>query len=73
LHQPIPRRVRLKELPALVGTHLGSSGPILVTQDHIDQFADVTLDRQWLHVERRYKPARGSHFRHLSAPGSLLS
>jgi acyl dehydratase len=51
MHQPIPRRVRLKELPTLVGATLGSSGSILVTQEHIDQFADVTLDRQWLHVD----------------------
>ena len=51
MHQPTPRRVRLDELPALVGTTLGSSGWILVTQDRIDRFADVTLDRQWLHVD----------------------
>ena len=51
MHQPTPRRVRLDELPAVVGTTLGSSGSVLVTQDRIDQFADVTLDRQWLHVD----------------------
>ena len=51
MNQSTPRRVLLDELPALVGTTLGSSGPILVTQDQIDQFADVTLDRQWLHVD----------------------
>jgi len=50
-NQPTPRRVLLKELPALVGTILGRSGSILITQEHIDQFADVTLDRQWLHVD----------------------
>jgi len=35
-----------------VGAELGVSKPLLVTQAMIDSFADVTGDRQWIHVDR---------------------
>ena len=41
----------MAELPALVGTRLGSSGTMVVTQDRIDTFAEATDDRQWIHVD----------------------
>lgn len=41
-------------LPAAVGRRLGPSPWIVVTQDMIDRFADLTHDRQWIHVD----PAR---------------
>jgi acyl dehydratase len=36
---------------ALVGTHLGYSDWITITQEQVDQFADATGDRQWIHVD----------------------
>ena len=41
----------LDELDTLVGTELGSSDWLTITQDMIDRFADVTLDPQWIHVD----------------------
>ncbi|MFE5701873.1 MaoC family dehydratase [Rhodococcus koreensis] len=49
-HTPA-RSVTMAELPALVGTRLGSSGTMVVTQDRIDTFAEATDDRQWIHVD----------------------
>ncbi len=46
-----PRRIRLEELPGLVGDVLGPSEPVLVTQHHIDEFAEATFDHQWIHVD----------------------
>jgi acyl dehydratase len=46
--------VRFASLPALlegVGTELGSSRWIDVDQARIDGFAEVTEDRQWIHVD----------------------
>ena len=37
--------------PEFVGRELGVSGWITVDQDRIDQFADCTGDRQWIHVD----------------------
>ncbi|MBO4160800.1 MaoC family dehydratase [Micromonospora antibiotica] len=39
------------ELLALVGAELGVSAPQVVTQQQVDQFADVTGDHQWIHVD----------------------
>jgi acyl dehydratase len=33
-----------------VGTDLGATDWITITQDQIDQFAEATLDNQWIHV-----------------------
>ena len=41
----------LDELEALAGTKLGTSDWLVITQERVDQFADATLDRQWIHVE----------------------
>ena len=41
----------LDELEALAGTELGTSDWLVITQERVDQFADATLDRQWIHVE----------------------
>src|ERR1700741_5608845 len=37
--------------PAFVGRELGVSNWITIDQDRIDQFADSTGDRQWIHVD----------------------
>ena len=40
-----------EEIAAAVGTNLGSSNWLEITQDRIDQFADATDDHQWIHVD----------------------
>jgi acyl dehydratase len=39
------------EMTAAVGTELGVSGWVEVTQARIDAFAETTGDRQWIHVD----------------------
>lgn len=34
-----------------VGTHLGYSDWMEITQERVDQFADATGDHQWIHVD----------------------
>ncbi len=46
-----------RDLAAAVGTHLGYSDWLAITQDRVDRFADATGDHQWIHVD----PARAQH------------
>lgn len=39
------------DLPNLVGTEIGPSDWLEVTQDRVDTFADATDDHQWIHVD----------------------
>jgi acyl dehydratase len=39
------------DLLSAVGTDLGVTDWITITQDQIDKFADATLDHQWIHVD----------------------
>ncbi|MCP3987173.1 MAG: MaoC family dehydratase [bacterium] len=41
----------ISSLKALVGTELGISDWIEITQQRIDLFADATDDHQWIHVD----------------------
>ncbi len=41
----------LSELAACVGQEVAVSDWHVVTQQHIDQFADATGDHQWIHVD----------------------
>ncbi|NKY54728.1 MaoC family dehydratase [Nocardia flavorosea] len=41
----------IDEVAAAVGTHLGFSDWIEVSQTRIDAFADATGDHQWIHVD----------------------
>jgi acyl dehydratase len=34
-----------------VGTKLGPTEAVTITQDQIDKFAEATLDNQWIHVD----------------------
>jgi acyl dehydratase len=43
--------VHVADLPTLAGKDLGKSRWIEITQDHITQFAELTGDRQWIHVD----------------------
>ena len=45
------RRLRLEDLPALVGQELGVSGWFEISQARIDAFAEATEDWQWIHVD----------------------
>lgn len=45
------RRIALAGLPALVGSVLGESGWRAITQDAVNEFAEATGDRSWLHVD----------------------
>ena len=41
----------LAELAALAGSDVAESDWITVTQDQVNQFAEATGDRQWIHVD----------------------
>ncbi|MGH9281219.1 MAG: MaoC family dehydratase [Acidimicrobiales bacterium] len=49
--RPATRVVSYSQLPSLAGEHLGESDWLPVTQDHIDTFAQLTGDEQWVHVD----------------------
>jgi len=57
-------------LKALVGQELGVSGWITVDQEKIDQFAECTGDRQWIHVDVE-RTRKESPFRKPIAHGYL--
>jgi acyl dehydratase len=46
-----PAPTRVEELRALAGTELGVSEWHWVTQPEIDEFAQVSGDRQWIHTD----------------------
>ena len=41
----------LADVTGLVGTHLGYSDYLEITQERVDLFADATGDHQWIHVD----------------------
>ena len=43
--------VEMKDLPGLVGTEVGVSDWLEVTQDRVNKFAEATGDFQWIHVD----------------------
>jgi acyl dehydratase len=47
----VRRSVTLKEFKSLVGGEIGASRWFDITQARIDAFADVTEDRQFLHID----------------------
>ncbi|MFC9871785.1 MaoC family dehydratase [Nocardia salmonicida] len=48
----------ISELRTAVGTHLGFSQWLEVTQEQINRFAEATGDHQWIHVDEQ-KAAEG--------------
>lgn len=46
-----------KDLLSAVGQNLGTSEWLTIEQERIDQFAEATGDRQWIHVD----PERAKH------------
>ena len=45
------REVPIADIPTLVGTELGVSDWLDITQDRVNRFADATGDHQWIHVD----------------------
>ena len=48
----MPDELKLATLDRFVGRELGVSQWVRLDQQRIDQFADCTGDRQWIHVDR---------------------
>ena len=40
------------EFKSAVGTEIGASEWVEITQDRINRFADATCDEQWIHVDQ---------------------
>jgi acyl dehydratase len=45
------RRIEIDQLPASAGAELGSSGWRRLDQGAVDAFAELTGDRQWIHLD----------------------
>ncbi|MCZ7533465.1 MAG: MaoC family dehydratase [Acidimicrobiia bacterium] len=43
--------VPIKDIAGMVGTEVGRSEWLTIDQDRISQFAEATLDRQWIHID----------------------
>ena len=43
--------VSFEDLPGLAGQEIGVSDWVLIDQDRVNAFADLTGDRQWIHVD----------------------
>ncbi|HEY1762403.1 MAG TPA: MaoC family dehydratase [Acidimicrobiales bacterium] len=59
----------IEDLTALVGTHLGYSDYLAVTQEQVNLFAEATGDHQWIHVDP--ERAASGPFGHTIAHGYL--
>ena len=66
-----PRLIeKVDELRSLTGQEVGVSDWFTVTQDHIKGFAEVTQDRQWIHIDPE-RAARESPYGATIAHGFL--
>ena len=61
----------LNELPNYVGKELGLTEWMPIEQDRINKFADVTEDRQWIHIDQE-KSAAFSPYKKTVAHGFLV-
>jgi len=43
--------VEITELPGLIGTEVGVSDWVQITQERVNLFAEATGDHQWIHVD----------------------
>lgn len=59
-----------EEFEKLVGKELGVSNWLKITQEQINQFADATLDHQWIHVDEE-RAKKESPFKSTIAHGYL--
>ncbi|WP_152287435.1 MaoC family dehydratase [Flavicella marina] len=58
------------EYKAFEGKEIGTSDYIKITQDQIGQFADATLDHQWIHLDKE-RAEKESPFKTTIAHGYL--
>jgi acyl dehydratase len=68
----MPQRVvnDIEELRSLIGQEVALSDWFEVTQERIQQFADATLDHQWIHLDQE-RARRESPYRTTIAHGYL--
>jgi acyl dehydratase len=64
-----------KALLDAIGSDLGTTGSVTISQDQINKFAEATLDNQWIHVdtERAKKGPFGAPIAHGYLTMSLAS
>ncbi len=67
---PLTEIESVAKLNEYVGQEVATSDWFEVTQDRINQFAEATLDRQWIHVDPE-RAARESPFKQPIAHGFL--
>lgn len=67
---PVTQIESIAELANYAGKEVGISDWLEVSQERIDQFADASEDRQWIHVDRD-RAARESPFKTTIAHGFL--
>ena len=67
---PITQIQNIAELANYVDKEVGVSDWLEVSQDRIDQFAEATEDRQWIHIDRE-RAERESPFKTTIAHGFL--
>ena len=67
---PITQIESIAELANYIGKEVGISDWLEVSQDRIDQFAEATEDRQWIHIDRE-RAASESPFKTTIAHGFL--
>jgi acyl dehydratase len=60
-----------EELEQFIGKEIGTSDYITITQEQINQFADATLDNQWIHVDTERAKSE-SPFKSTIAHGYLI-
>lgn len=67
--------IDIKNLPAQIGAEAGPSDWFLIDQERINEFADVTLDHQFIHVdpEKAAKSPFGTTIAHGFLTLSLLA
>lgn len=74
LAQSVDPKIRFEDVPGLVGKELGVSDWFTIDQPRIDAFAEVTEDRQWIHVDvARAKAEIGGPIAHGFLTLSMLS
>jgi len=59
----MPKSIKVRDLPSMVGMELEPSDWLQVTQERVNQFADATNDHQFIHVKplrAKFTPFRGT-------------
>jgi len=67
---PVTHIENIAELAGRVGQEVGTSDWLEVSQERINQFAETTEDRQWIHIDVE-RAARESPFKETIAHGFL--